>query len=288
MKICIYPHSTGALEHTRELCRMGRKVFHIPDSNKFCTLWFISRWKVVDCRQLCKFTCNFFSCLSASLPSCSASFSISYSKITKTFCSSIKCVWCVCGGFGVEEFVNIFILVVGCHWAARSWSLLAMMRRRWMGRNWETSWSLNTQQIQKKIVKFLARAFLSFSTNCVLYSVDSRLDSIADQQLNTHQSLFFWVLYRRCRCLRRRRRRLFLELSFGTISLSVATSKSKAVEWVSNWKIFQLFLFDTVNGSSLCSHQPSSWAFFVFHWVLKLPGWRWWIFKKWKITTKTI
>lgn len=90
MKICIYPHSTGAL------CRMGRKVFHIPDSNKFCTLWFISRWKVVDCRQLCKFTCNFFSCLSASLPSCSASFSISYSKITKTFCSSIKCVWCVC------------------------------------------------------------------------------------------------------------------------------------------------------------------------------------------------
>lgn len=63
MKICIYPHSTGALEHTRELCRMGRKVFHIPDSNKFCSLWFISRWKVVDCRQLCKFTCNFFACL---------------------------------------------------------------------------------------------------------------------------------------------------------------------------------------------------------------------------------
>lgn len=76
MKICIYPHSTGALEHTRELCRMGRKVFHIPDSNKFCSLWFISRWKVVDCRQLCNSHAT-SSLVSASLPSCSASFSVS-------------------------------------------------------------------------------------------------------------------------------------------------------------------------------------------------------------------
>lgn len=148
---------------------------------------------------------------------------------------------------------------------------------------------LNTEHIAntKKIVKFLARAFLSFSTNCVLYSVDSRLDSIAAQQLNTHQSLFFQVLYRRCRC--RRRRRLFLELSFGTISLSVATSKSKAVEWVSNWKnIPTVFCLILLMARACVLISPAAEHFSFFQWVLKLLGWRWWIFKKWKITTKTI